>query len=116
MTIYKCPKCHRGYETKDYDILNRRCGVCSVLMIPSCYKRPVELKERISFEGERWQINQYDQDSMHGSRHAHNLETGEKLNLDNGDVYDPRIKKSTRKFSQKKLVAFKSRSRYFKTL
>ncbi len=66
-------------------------------------KIPVRVDEkRIKHNGEVWQINKYDADPFPSNPHAHNLETGLKIHLGNGGVYDSKneitgIKRFTKK-------------------
>jgi hypothetical protein len=45
-------------------------------------------EETIKSKGEIWVIHKYDKDPFPSNPHAHNEETGQKLDLTNGDLYD----------------------------
>ena len=122
MTQYFCPKCNKiTLESKDFYVFhNRQCRYCSEILKPfesDFLKRlnNIETKERIKFKGELWEIHKFDKDSFPSNPHAHNLITGEKLNLENGEIFNPKINKITRQIKIKDLDSFKSQSKLLQT-
>jgi len=106
MTTYYCPKCEKiTSKITDLSVLyNRPCRFCGTITIPNVISiPPPKIKEIVKAGGDVWKIHKYDQDVFPSDPHAHNKETGEKLNLFSGNVHSAVNKKIVRKLSKKKL-------------
>jgi hypothetical protein len=61
-------------------------------------------KATVKYNGNIWRIHINDKDDFPSNFHAHNIETGEKLDLYNGCVYNPVTKKLIFKVHKKDLI------------
>jgi hypothetical protein len=68
----------------------------------------IEIKEIVKYKG-IWEIHKNDKDIFPSNPHAHNKKNGLKLNLDNGELYNPQTKKIEEKMSKKDLELLKSK-------
>lgn len=69
-------------------------------------------EERIRQNGEIWEIHKTDDDPWPSNPHAHNVQTGWKLDLRNGDLYDPQKKRKESyvcRLKRKSLLELRSR-------
>src|SRR3989344_7278462 len=117
MTRYFCQKCDRiTSETKDYSVLtNKPCRICGDITIPKSYEQFLETKERVKHQGV-WVIHKYDKDTFPSNPHAHNEETGEKLNLFTGEIHHPVTRQIVGKMSDKDLKEFWNKSKLLRAL
>lgn len=116
MVDYFCSKCNKTVSstTDLYMDYNKRCRFCSEILEPK--QRPIRkdfdninIKERRKEKGEIWEIHKNDKDPFPSNPHAHNIETGEKLDLNNGNIYDSRTGNVIRKMKNKDLESLKSK-------
>jgi hypothetical protein len=64
-------------------------------------------EERRKLKGEIWEIHQNDVDPWPSNPHAHNVETGYKVNLSTGAIHDPSKKRKEsflKRMPEKKLL------------
>lgn len=82
-----------------------------VLMIDQQKKRgssrDSSLEILIRAKGEVWEIHRYDKDPFPSNPHAHNVESGLKLDLSTGKIYFRR--KLVQELSKKQLIEFRDR-------
>ncbi|MFH1431278.1 MAG: hypothetical protein ABIG37_02310 [Nanoarchaeota archaeon] len=64
----------------------------------------------VKMKGEKWRFNKNDKDTFPSKPHGHNLETGEKINIWTGEIWD-KNKTLKRKFSDKKVLFIQSKLR-----
>lgn len=68
-------------------------------------------EERRKMKGEQWEIHKNDVDPWPSDPHAHNVETGYKLNLATGDLHNPRKRRNEsflKRMPKKQLLALRS--------
>jgi hypothetical protein len=71
---------------------------------------PIRLdEERIRTNGEVWKINKNDKDPFPSNPHAHNLQTGHKVHLGDGSLYNFKNKPLGKAISKKDLIALRSK-------
>lgn len=63
----------------------------------------------IKSKGEIWIIHKYDKDPLPSNPHAHNEQTGQKLDLSNGDLYDSRNNYQGSNISKKDLLLLRGK-------
>ncbi|HTB07607.1 MAG TPA: hypothetical protein VK806_11705 [Bacteroidia bacterium] len=69
---------------------------------------PVRIDEKqIKVHGEIWRIHKYDKDPCPSNPHGHNLETGYKLHLGNGELFNSKCKSLGKSISKKDLIAIR---------
>lgn len=68
-------------------------------------------EERIKVKGEIWKINIYDADPFPSNPHAHNVQTGNKLHLGNGSLYNNKNKPLNKSIKRKDLIALRDKCR-----
>lgn len=66
-------------------------------------------EQTIKSKGEIWVIHKYDKDPFPSNPHAHNEETGQKLDLSNGDLYDGKNKYQGTNISKRNLLLLRSK-------
>jgi hypothetical protein len=64
----------------------------------------------IKVKGEVWEIHRYDKDPCPSNPHAHNVETGHKLHLVTGELFNYKCKPLNRKVSRAHLSALRERA------
>lgn len=71
---------------------------------------PQRLDEKeIKHKGEIWVIHKNDKDPFPSNPHAHNMETGYKLHLGNGELFSSKNKPLNAKISKKYLIAIRDK-------
>lgn len=66
-------------------------------------------EQTIKSKGEIWVIHKYDKDPLPSNPHAHNEETGQKLDLRNGDLYDGKNNYQGTNISKKDLLLLRGK-------
>lgn len=66
-------------------------------------------EQTIKSKGEIWVIHKYDKDPLPSNPHAHNEETGQKLDLSNGDLYDAKNNYLKTNISKKDLLLLRAK-------
>ena len=119
MTQYFCSKCNKiTNETKDfYEINNKPCAICGEITkpIPNQHDFNIETKEIIKYKG-IWEIHKNDKDPFPSNPHAHNKETGEKLNLSTGEIHNIKTRQIVGKLNTKELNEIRKKSRILQEL
>lgn len=70
---------------------------------------PICLNEQeAKSKGEIWRIHKYDADPFPSNPHAHNKETGYKLHLGTGELFDNKNKSLNKSIRKKDLIALRS--------
>ena len=69
---------------------------------------PGRLDEKVvKVKGEIWSIHKYDKDPCPSNPHAHNIETGYKLHLGTGELYNYKCNPLNKKIKRKHLLAIR---------
>lgn len=66
-------------------------------------------EQTVKSKGEIWVIHKYDKDPFPSNPHAHNEETGQKLDLSNGDLYDSKNNYLKTNISKKNLLLLRNK-------
>jgi hypothetical protein len=66
-------------------------------------------EQTVKSKGEIWVIHKYDKDPFPSNPHAHNEQTGQKLDLSNGDLYDGKNNYQGKNISKKNLLLLRSK-------
>jgi hypothetical protein len=66
-------------------------------------------EQRVKVKGEIWKIHKFDKDPCPSNPHAHNVETGYKLHLGTGDLYDSKCHPIYKRVSRAHLIALRER-------
>lgn len=71
---------------------------------------PTRIDEKeVRVNGEIWKINKYDKDHCPSNPHAHNIETGYKLHLGSGDLFNYKCDPLNKKIHKKDLLEIRER-------
>ena len=98
-------------ELKDFYFEKKVLGEIELFGDDCIYPKgiPANLYEKqVKVKGQKWELHKYDEDPFPSNPHAHNYETGLKLDLSNGKLY----KKKEEKDSIKKRVLEKIRQKF----
>ncbi len=71
----------------------------------------VEIKARVKVGGHIWQFNRTDKDPNPSKHHGHDIETGEKLDMENYITINPRNGTITGKLKEKEINEIKQKLR-----